>query len=129
LNHLPYEDYTVHFLRRFLGEQPPSPAISPAEAFARLTSPSPPFVLDVRQPIEFQAERLTGAISVPVGEVSRRLGELPRDREILCVCLSGHRSEPAVRQLRSAGFKAVGLAGGLIGWRLAGLPTEKGSSH
>jgi rhodanese-related sulfurtransferase len=119
----------VNFLRRFFKEQAPAPAVSPAEAFARLTSASPPFVVDVRQPIEFQVERLAGAVSIPLGEVGRRMEELPRDREILCVCLSGHRSEPAVRRLQAAGFKAAGLAGGLIAWRLAGLPTEKGSSH
>ena len=119
----------MHFLRRLFREQPPAPAIAPAEAFARLASPSPPFVLDVRQPIEFQVERLAGSLSMPLGEVGRRMSELPRDREILCVCLSGHRSEPAVRQLRAAGLKAVGLAGGLMAWHLAGLPTEKGTPH
>jgi rhodanese-related sulfurtransferase len=119
----------VDFLRGLFKGKGPAPTLSPAEAFARLTSASPPFVVDVRQPIEFQAERLAGAVSMPLDEVGRRLDELPGEREILCVCLSGHRSESAVRQLRAAGFRAVGLAGGLIVWRLAGLPTEKGSPH
>jgi rhodanese-related sulfurtransferase len=86
-------------------------------------------VLDVREPVEFRAFRVAGAVSIPQGEVSRRLGELPRDHEILVVCLSGHRSEPVVRQLEAAGFNAVGLAGGLLAWRAAGLPLEKGSGH
>jgi rhodanese-related sulfurtransferase len=52
--------------------------------------------------------------------------ELPREREIVCVCRSGNRSSSAARQLSAAGFKAANLRGGMIAWRRAGLPVKKG---
>ncbi len=117
----------MNILRQFV--TPPGPALSPAEARARLQGATPPFILDVREPVEFRAFRLGGAVLIPLGQVPSHLDELPREREILVLCLSGHRSETAVRQLQAAGFKAVGLAGGLQAWRAAGLPLETGPDH
>lgn len=55
------------------------------------------------------------------------MNELPRDREILCVCRSGARSSSAARRLAEMGFKVNNLSGGMIGWMQARLPVEHGS--
>ncbi len=105
---------------------PPIPALGPAEAQARLKTRPAPFLLDVRQPEEYKAGHIDGAKLVPHGELNRRIHELPKDRDILCVCRSGHRSGSAARQLLAAGYSAVNLRGGMIGWQMAGLPVGKG---
>ena len=64
--------------------------------------------------------------SAGLPELRQRESELPRGREIICMCRSGSRSSSAVRHLTSAGFKAVNLSGGMIGWEGAGLPVKRG---
>jgi glyoxylase-like metal-dependent hydrolase (beta-lactamase superfamily II)/rhodanese-related sulfurtransferase len=87
-------------------------------------------VLDVREPSEYVAARLPGAVSMPQADLALRLGELPRDRELLVVCAAGTRSIRAARFLKQVGFEHVtNLLGGTNGWRQAGLPVERGSSR
>ncbi len=83
-----------------------------------------PQLLDVRTPAEFAAGRIRGALSVPIASLPSRLDALGLDpaRPVVAVCLSAHRSIPAVRLLAERGFQAVQLAGGMIAWRAAGLP-------
>ncbi len=97
-----------------------------AEARARIDSPTPPFLLDVREPYEYAAGHIDGARLLPLGELGRRLKELPQDREILVICRSGNRSGAATRQLVQAGYRAVNLSGGMIGWQRAGFPSRRG---
>jgi len=52
--------------------------------------------------------------------------ELPKDREIICVCHSGNRSQAATRQLSTAGYQVTNLNGGMIAWVRAGLPIKMG---
>ncbi|MBK7219522.1 MAG: rhodanese-like domain-containing protein [Candidatus Promineofilum sp.] len=59
---------------------------------------------------------------IPLTEFGRRLGELPRDRPILTICRSGHRSPLAARQLRQAGYDVTDVDGGTMAWERAGLP-------
>ena len=86
------------------------------------------FLLDVRQPDEYRAGHIAGATLIPLGELARRMAELPGDREIICVCRSGNRSRTAAGQLKAAGYDAVNLQGGMINWSLHGLPVKKGSA-
>jgi NADPH-dependent 2,4-dienoyl-CoA reductase/sulfur reductase-like enzyme/rhodanese-related sulfurtransferase len=72
------------------------------------------FLLDVREPMELALERAPGAVNIPLGQLRARLGELPRDREILVVCRSGQRAYYATRILLQKGFKARNLAGGML---------------
>lgn len=92
-----------------------------APALARaLLGKDPPFVLDVREPWEWQAGNLSssGAILVPLGELDPQAGELPRDREIVVCCRSGVRSLAAARLLAEAGHPRVAnLEGGMKAWR------------
>ncbi len=106
----------------------PLPSLDAGQAQAKLRQNPAPFLLDVRQPDEYQAGHIAGAKLIPLGELGQRLGELPRDTEIICVCHSGNRSSHATRLLSSRGYTAINLRGGMIAWAGAGLPVKKGSA-
>ena len=72
------------------------------------------FLLDVRQPAELAVEHVPGAVNIPLPELRARLGELPRDREILVFCRSGQRAYYATRILLQNGFKARNISGGML---------------
>jgi rhodanese-related sulfurtransferase len=103
------------------------PEIGPADLVAELASRAGPVLLDVRTPGEFASGHISGAMNVPVTALSGRLPslDLPSGRPVVAICLSAHRSPPAVRLLRSAGVDARQLAGGMIAWRLAKLPVVR----
>lgn len=104
----------------------PSAVISPAELNEKLKNGKKPIVLDVRQPHEFNQNHINGATLIPLGELSSRLNELPKDKEIICVCQSGNRSGSATKILLNAGYNAINLKGGMLAWRSARLPMKKG---
>jgi adenylyltransferase/sulfurtransferase len=92
------------------------PEIRPEELKARLDAGDDVFILDVREPHEYQICNLGGHL-IPLGELSARLNELNSSREIVAHCRSGVRSAKAVTLLRQAGFaKAKNLAGGILAW-------------
>jgi rhodanese-related sulfurtransferase len=87
-----------------------------------------PLILDVRTRIEWEASRVAGAVNVPVTELNAKLDALAlqKDRPTVAICLSAHRSIPAVRLLKAHGIANVRqLKGGMRAWWKAGLPTEK----
>lgn len=97
--------------------------ISPAELQVKLKSAHPPFLLDVREPFEYELANLNG-ILIPVGEIEERLDELPRDREIVVYCHHGGRSHYAAELLKQAGFKWLfNLDGGIDAWSCEVDPT------
>ena len=104
------------------------PEIPPRQLAGDLANVPGPQVVDVRTGAEFVRGHVRGAISVPISELPRRLEALglDRGRRVVAVCLTAHRSIPAVRLLRRAGFDAVQLAGGMLAWRAARFPEEKG---
>jgi rhodanese-related sulfurtransferase len=71
-------------------------------------------LLDVRGAQELAVESVPGAINIPLPQLRARLGELPRDREILTICRSGGRAYFAARILQQNGFKARVLSGGML---------------
>jgi NADPH-dependent 2,4-dienoyl-CoA reductase/sulfur reductase-like enzyme/rhodanese-related sulfurtransferase len=71
-------------------------------------------LLDVRMPSELAVEDVPGALHIPLPQLRARLGELPRDREILTICRSGGRAYFATRILLQNGFKARTLSGGML---------------
>ena len=74
-------------------------------------------ILDVREPVERDIARLANTLEIPLGELGERLGELPKDREIVVYCLTGNRSAQAARLLTEAGFANVrSLEGGIRAW-------------
>jgi len=97
--------------------------IDPAEAGRRMVLNPNIIIVDVRQPVETASGSVPGAVLIPLTEFGRRLAELPRDRPILTICRSGHRSPLAARQLKRAGYDVTNVGGGMIAWQKAGLPT------
>jgi rhodanese-related sulfurtransferase len=84
-------------------------------------------ILDVREPAEWAAGHIPGATLISLGDLTARLGELPRDRTIVVVCRSGNRSAQGRDTLLAAGFSAVtSMAGGMTDWVSAGLPVTRG---
>ena len=94
-------------------------AIKPSELKDRLKVDPPPFLLDVREPFEWDIVNLSdlGAFLIPLGELSERIAELPSDREIVVHCRSGVRSAKAADILSDSGFSGLyNLNGGILGW-------------
>ena len=92
------------------------PEISVEEFKRRLDRGDDLFVLDVREPLEYQICNLSGYL-MPLGEVPKRVHELDSSGEIVVHCRSGVRSAKAVDFLRQAGFRKVqNLAGGILAW-------------
>ncbi|PYV91903.1 MAG: molybdenum cofactor biosynthesis protein MoeB [Acidobacteria bacterium] len=92
------------------------PEIQVEDLKRRLDSGEDLFVLDVREPHEYQICNINGHL-IPLGELPKRVHELDSSREIVAHCRSGVRSAKAVNFLRQAGFKKVhNLAGGILAW-------------
>jgi rhodanese-related sulfurtransferase len=77
-------------------------------------------LLDVREPDEWQAGHIEGAVHIPLGELPSRLAEVPDDGELVVVCRSGARSAQAVAWLAQNGYEALNLRGGMGAWAAAG---------
>jgi rhodanese-related sulfurtransferase len=95
-----------------------------AEALGRKPWPQ---LVDVRTAAEFAAGHIRGSVHAPITSLRSRVASLALDRSrlVVAVCLSAHRSPPAVRILRGHGYEAVELAGGMLAWRAAGLPVAR----
>lgn len=104
---------------------PPMPSVSAAELNEKLKAPKRPFVLDVRQPDEFRTGHIVSAKLIPLGELGSRINELPKDKEIVCVCATGSRSRSATKMLIRAGYNAVDMKGGMMSWSGNGFTTKK----
>jgi molybdopterin/thiamine biosynthesis adenylyltransferase/rhodanese-related sulfurtransferase len=92
------------------------PEIEPRDLKARLDRGDDLFILDVREPHEFQICNLRGHL-IPLGDLPRRAHELDSSREIVAHCRSGKRSAEAVEFLRKAGFRKIwNLKGGILAW-------------
>jgi rhodanese-related sulfurtransferase len=100
------------------------PEVRPTDLADEMAGTAAPLLIDVRTSAEHASGHLAGAIHIPVTALAGRLSSLglTRGRPVVAICLSAHRSPPAVRLLRQAGIDARQLAGGMIAWRLAGLP-------
>jgi len=81
------------------------------------------FLLDVREPGEYQRGHVSGAVNLPQAELASRLDELPRERSILVICQTGSRSRHAAQFLTQSGYTDVAnVVGGSSAWRRAGKP-------
>jgi glyoxylase-like metal-dependent hydrolase (beta-lactamase superfamily II)/rhodanese-related sulfurtransferase len=94
-------------------------------------NPSAVQVLDVREPDEFTGPlgHIRGAVLIPLGELSARVGELSKEKPVVAVCRAGGRSAQATVILQQAGFDRIAnLSGGMLRWRAEGGPVEGGKS-
>ena len=94
--------------------------MAPRELQMLLADPRVPgtlMLVDVREPREFAAGHLPGAINMPMSELDRRLAELPAGSTAVFMCRSGGRSLRACGQaLRAGAVTPVQLEGGLLAW-------------
>lgn len=85
------------------------------------------FILDVREPSEWQQFHIPGATLIPLGSLPNRLNEVPKDRQVVVVCRTGHRSAQGRDILLNAGYTQVtSMAGGVTQWQTNGLPIASG---
>jgi len=99
--------------------------VSVEEAVAKRDSGA--FILDVRQPEEWNEFHVPDSTLIPLGELASRADELPKDQEIVVVCRSGNRSAQGRDILLGAGFTQVtSMTGGLTQWKAEGYETISG---
>jgi len=92
------------------------PQISVKDLKARRDRGEDVFLLDVREPYEYQIAQIGGTL-IPQNDVPNRLAEIPRDREIVVQCRSGARSQRIAEFLKQSGYTQVAnLAGGILAW-------------
>jgi rhodanese-related sulfurtransferase len=85
------------------------------------------YLLDVREPSEWNEAHVDGAVLIPLGELSARVSEIPTDQDVLIICRSGNRSGQARDLLRAAGLnRTTSINGGINAWMSAGLPVVTG---
>ncbi|HUO98792.1 MAG TPA: rhodanese-like domain-containing protein [Rhizomicrobium sp.] len=97
-----------------------------AHEVAQLLKQDAIVLIDVREPYEFRAERIAGAISLPLSIFSVRALPASNGRSIVFQCASGGRSARAVMACQKAGLPHDShLKGGILAWRAAGLPVER----
>jgi rhodanese-related sulfurtransferase len=93
---------------------PPVPSVDPTGV------PADAVMLDVREPDEWQAGHIEGALHIPLADLPSRVGELPDEADLVVVCRSGGRSARAVAWLTRNGYDAINLDGGMGAWAAAG---------
>jgi rhodanese-related sulfurtransferase len=100
--------------------------ISVQELERRLHGEPPPFLLDVREPWEFRQGHVPAAQLIPLGDLERRISEVPRDRQVLAICQSGQRSLAAAAYLLELGYPDVAnVEGGTSAWVDRGYPVNR----
>ncbi len=78
--------------------------------------------LDVREPMEWVAGHIDGAVHIPMGQLTADREVLDKEKTIVCVCRSGNRSAAVTVALTRAGFDAVNMMGGMQEWAGQKLP-------
>jgi rhodanese-related sulfurtransferase len=81
-------------------------------------------LVDVRADHEWEVGRIAGATHVPLPELPQRLGEIDKGRPVVLYCRGGNRSTMATDALTDAGYDAVKLSEGIVGWSGEDLPLE-----
>jgi rhodanese-related sulfurtransferase len=81
-------------------------------------------LVDVRADHEWEAGHLPGAVHIPLAELPQHLDEIDKDRPVILYCRGGNRSSMATTALAEAGYDAVKLSEGAVGWEEEGLPFE-----
>ena len=114
----------MSFLSNLFG--PSVPKLTATAVNEKLKFGKHPLVVDVRQPEEFRQAHIAGAKLIPLAELHKRMKDLPQGREIVCVCASGNRSSSAAKTLAKAGYTVFDMQGGMLAWRRAKLPVQKG---
>jgi rhodanese-related sulfurtransferase len=117
-----------HLARAYIDDRDALEPIGMAELRRRLRS-GDVTLIDVRPAGEFEAAHIAGAISVPLGELTRRLAGIPRSRPVVAYCRGPYcvLSVEAVTTLRKRGYRARRLDAGFPDWKAAGFPVVAGA--
>jgi rhodanese-related sulfurtransferase len=112
----------------YAGRRDTLEVVSVAELRRRLADPAT-VVLDVRPRREYEAGHIRGARSIPIRELKRRLGDIPKSSDVVAYCRGPYCvfADEAVAALRSAGYRAARLESGFPDWKARGLPAEVGA--
>ena len=97
---------------------PEATQIPAEEAIAQVADSA--WLLDVREPDEWNRGHAPDAHLIPMGSVMDRIDEIPTDSRVVVVCHSGHRSWQVTKYLAENGYDAVNVAGGMEAWQSAG---------
>jgi rhodanese-related sulfurtransferase len=113
-----------------LMRRPGAGSVGAVEA-TRLANREKAVFVDVGEPAEFASGHVTGSKNIPIGDIEKRLKDLPSNKQtpLIVVCASGARANKAAVVLRSKGYERVmPLQQGLAGWKAAGMPVERAQS-
>ncbi|MFW6296031.1 MAG: rhodanese-like domain-containing protein [Halothece sp.] len=87
------------------------------------------FLIDVREPSEYQSSHIPEAVNIPIRELSQHLDEIPQDRSVLLYCTTGYRTAMGVMALQMLGYDNVqGFPPSFKGWQEAGEPVVSSAS-
>lgn len=98
------------------------PAVGIDELPTDLSTAGAPTLVDVREPDEWSAGHIAGALHIPMGDLVARLDEVPRGQDVIVVCRSGGRSAAVTGYLCQGGWQARNLTDGMLGWHARGRP-------
>lgn len=101
----------------------PESDLTPQQVHDLLTDPDLQLI-DVRQPHEYEAGRISGSRLIELGALAAAADTIERDRIVVFYCRSGARSGMATQAFTQAGYDAHNMTGGLLDWEAAGLPLE-----
>ena len=75
-------------------------------------------LIDVRTPAEYRDGHIPGVVNIPLDELEKRMGEVPKDKKVVLICRTGNRSAQGTKLLRSKGFNNVyNSTGGMTTWK------------
>lgn len=104
------------------------PEIDSATLASRMDAEGDIYLVDIRTPAEVAQGAIPGSVPLPMHLIPLRLGDLPRDRELVLYCRSGARSYHACAFLAQQGFdNVVNLRGGIVAWARDGFRVEAGA--
>lgn len=84
------------------------------------------YLLDVREPWEYEEAHIPGVTLLPMGEVPDNLDQIPTDKHVIITCRSGNRSGQVAQLLADSGFENISnMTGGILEWQAAGYPVEQ----
>ena len=99
------------------GSADPSVDVSVDEAL-RLWQNKEAILIDVRTPAEYRDGHIPGVVNIPLDELEKRMGEVPKDKKVVLICRTGNRSAQGTKRLRSKGFNNVyNSTGGMTTWK------------
>jgi rhodanese-related sulfurtransferase len=90
------------------------PAVTAAQV------PQDAYLVDVREDDEWAAGHAPGAQHIPLSSLGEQCGQIPRDRDVYVICRVGGRSARATEALNAAGWQALNVSDGMLGWESAG---------